>query len=129
MKRPLKKRILNITLSIFTLLDLLTSCAVHTQAKEVPPTQVCFSPHGGATQAIINEIAESESEILVQAYSFTSAPIVDKETVITGSFNFIKAAEVKNAENVLIIKSQEQANLYTDNWMKHEEHSEKYERK
>jgi phosphatidylserine/phosphatidylglycerophosphate/cardiolipin synthase-like enzyme len=31
--------------------------------------------------------------------------IIDRETVITGSFNFTKAAEEKNAENLLIIRS------------------------
>jgi phosphatidylserine/phosphatidylglycerophosphate/cardiolipin synthase-like enzyme len=35
--------------------------------------------------------------------------IIDSETVITGSFNFTKAAEEKNAENLLIIKSNEES--------------------
>ena len=39
------------------------------------PTQVYFSPKGGTTQAIIKEINDAKSEILVQAYSFTSSPI------------------------------------------------------
>jgi phosphatidylserine/phosphatidylglycerophosphate/cardiolipin synthase-like enzyme len=39
------------------------------------PTQVYFSPNGGCTQAIVKEITGAKSEILVQAYSFTSAPI------------------------------------------------------
>jgi phosphatidylserine/phosphatidylglycerophosphate/cardiolipin synthase-like enzyme len=39
------------------------------------PVQVYFSPDGGCTEAIIKEINNSKSEILVQAYSFTSAPI------------------------------------------------------
>jgi len=124
----------------------------------------------------------AKSEILVQAYSFTSAPIakalvdahkrgvkveaildksqrsekytsaaflansriptfidarhaiahnkimiIDQSTVITGSFNFTKAAEEKNAENLLIIKSRELAGIYIDNWKKHREHSERYE--
>jgi phosphatidylserine/phosphatidylglycerophosphate/cardiolipin synthase-like enzyme len=30
--------------------------------------------------------------------------IIDQSTVMTGSFNFTKAAEEKNAENLLIIK-------------------------
>jgi Phosphatidylserine/phosphatidylglycerophosphate/cardiolipin synthases and related enzymes len=131
---------------------------------------------------LLNRIEKAKTEILVQAYSFTSAPIakalvnahkrgihveiildksnkskkysagdftahmgvttyidskhaiahnkiiiIDKETVITGSFNFTKAAEEKNAENLLIIKSKELAKTYIDNWNKHKEHSEKYE--
>ena len=39
------------------------------------PVQVCFSPGGGCTALIVHEIDAAKSEILVQAYSFTSAPI------------------------------------------------------
>ena len=156
--------------------------AINAFAFQVDVTKVCFSPRGGCTEAIVDQINAAKSEILVQAYSFTSAPIakaltnafkrgvkveaildksqrkekytsatfisnagiptfiddkhaiahnkimiIDKETVITGSFNFTKAAEEKNAENVLIIKSKELAKEYMDNWYKHREHSEKYE--
>ena len=38
-------------------------------------TSVYFSPNGGATEAIVKEINSAKSEILVQAYSFTSRPI------------------------------------------------------
>jgi phosphatidylserine/phosphatidylglycerophosphate/cardiolipin synthase-like enzyme len=140
--------------------------------------QVYFSPNGGCTQAIVREINAAKSEILVQAYSFTSAPIaqalvsahkrgvkveaildksqqkekytsatylansrvptyidsahaiahnkiviIDRQTVITGSFNFSKAAEERNAENLLIIRSGELADLYTRNYMHHKSHS------
>jgi phosphatidylserine/phosphatidylglycerophosphate/cardiolipin synthase-like enzyme len=121
---------------------------------------VYFSPHGGAQQAIVSEINAARESVLVQAYSFTSAPIaaaltaarrrgvsveavldksnrtakysaatflhragipvfidakpviahskiiiIDRATVITGSFNFTKAAEETNTENLLIIKN------------------------
>lgn len=147
-------------------------------------TQVYFSPQGGCTEAIVSAITQGKTEILIQAYSFTSAPIakalitahkrgvkievildksnvtgnyssatflsndgipvfidaahaiahnkvivIDKETVITGSFNFTKAAETNNAENLLIIKSKELAKTYLDNWNKHREHSNEYTRK
>jgi phosphatidylserine/phosphatidylglycerophosphate/cardiolipin synthase-like enzyme len=52
--------------------------------------------------------------------------IIDKQTVITGSFNFTRAAEEKNAENLLIIKSKELESYYLDNWQKHRQHSEVY---
>ena len=145
------------------------------------PFQVYFSPNGGCADAIINQIDNAKSEILVQAYSFTSTTIakalleahkrgvkveaildksqksqkysgatflansriptfidsvhaiahnkimiIDGKTVITGSFNFTKAAEMRNAENLLIIKSPELAKLYTENWKHHREHSEPY---
>jgi len=147
------------------------------------PVQVCFSPKGECTSLIVNVIKNAKSEILVQAYSFTSVAIakalvdckkrgirveavldksqrstkytsatflantgiptfidsrhaiahnkvmiIDKESVITGSFNFTKAAEEKKAENLLIIKSKELAGIYLKNWQSHKEHSEKYER-
>ncbi len=143
------------------------------------PVKVFFSPNGGCTEAIIEEITDAKSEILIQAYSFTSAPIakalleahkrgvkveaildksqrtanyssatflansriptfiddahaiahnkviiIDGQTVITGSLNFTKSAEEKNAENLLIIKSEDLAKLYVDNWNTHREHSE-----
>ena len=53
--------------------------------------------------------------------------IIDQETVITGSFNFTRAAEEKNAENLLIMRNRELAKVYIDNWYRHREHSEKYE--
>ena len=52
--------------------------------------------------------------------------IIDGETVITGSFNFTKAAEENNAENLLIIHDKKLADLYTKNWQEHEKHSEDY---
>jgi phosphatidylserine/phosphatidylglycerophosphate/cardiolipin synthase-like enzyme len=143
--------------------------------------EVYFSPDGGCTEAIVNEIRHAKSEIYVQAYSFTSVPIakalvdahkrgikvevildksqkkerytsatflanagiptyidsvhaiahnkimvIDKEFVITGSFNFTKAAEEKNAENLLILKSKELASQYLMNWTKHKNHSDSY---
>lgn len=145
------------------------------------PAQIYFGPRGGCVEAIINELGKAHTEILVQAYSFTSAPIakallaakkrgvdvqvildksqrtqkyssatffknvgipvfidsahaiahnkiiiIDKATVITGSFNFTKAAEEKNAENLLIISSKDMAILYLENWQKHKEHSKMY---
>ena len=53
--------------------------------------------------------------------------VIDKETVIIGSFNFTKAVEEKNAENLLILRSKDLAQEYIENWKKHRGHSEKYE--
>jgi phosphatidylserine/phosphatidylglycerophosphate/cardiolipin synthase-like enzyme len=172
------KRIAPLVLSI----SLLILLSIPVFAFQAEITKVCFSPNGGCTESIVKEITNAKSEILVQAYSFTSAPIakamtdafkrgvkveaildksqrkerytaatflvnagiptfiddkhaiahnkimiIDRETVITGSFNFTKAAEEKNAENLLIIKDKELAKVYIDNWNKHKDHSERYE--
>src|SRR5436309_5138465 len=37
--------------------------------------KVFFSPNGGCTDAVTNELAKARRTVLVQAYSFTSAPI------------------------------------------------------
>lgn len=44
--------------------------------------------------------------------------IVDDQTVITGSFNFTKAAQFRNAENVLVITDENLAARYKKNWLK-----------
>ena len=147
------------------------------------PAQVCFSPNMGCTEAIVRELDGAKSEILVQAYSFTSTPIaeallaahkrgvrvvaildksqraarntsaafladagiptyvdnshaiahnkiiiIDRSIVITGSFNFTKAAEERNAENLLILRSPQLAGIYVENWSNHMQHSEAFRR-
>ncbi len=142
---------------------------------------VYFSPHGGCTEAVVEALSSAKSTVLVQAYSFTSAPIakalvdahrrgvkievildksqrtekyssatfiynngipcfidaqhaiahnkvmnIDARTVITGSFNFTKAAEEKNAENLLVISNPEMAAKYMQNWHTHRQHSGPY---
>ncbi len=52
--------------------------------------------------------------------------IIDGETLITGSFNFTKAAEENNAENLLVIRDKKLAQSYVRNWQEHEKHSEVY---
>ena len=48
--------------------------------------------------------------------------IIDGETIITGSFNFTKAAEDKNAVNLLVIRDKASAEKYTKNWQEHASH-------
>ena len=72
----MKKRIL---LIIFSLILFFFSSPQISHAAEITlnntPAQIYFSPNGGCTEAIVNEISHAKSEIYVQAYSFTSAPI------------------------------------------------------
>ena len=44
-------------------------------AQALPPIEVSFSPKGGCTEAVVKELNAAKSTVLVQAYSFTSAPI------------------------------------------------------
>lgn len=42
--------------------------------------------------------------------------VIDKHKVITGSFNFTRAADTRNAENVLLIDDPDIASRYLVNW-------------
>ena len=42
---------------------------------ENPTISVFFSPNGGCTEVIVDQLNEAKRQVLVQAYSFTSAPI------------------------------------------------------
>ncbi len=147
-----------------------------------PAWEVCFTPGGECTKAIATALENARSSVLVQAYTFTSAPIakalleasrrgvkveaildginrrsarysgadllaragipvridvahaiahnkvivIDGSTVITGSFNFTRAAQEKNAENLLVIHDPALAARYAQNWQVHAAHSEPY---
>src|SRR5215831_9507690 len=56
------------------LLIVLTRVAL---AAECHPARVSvyFSPNGDATEAVVREVNAAKTQVLVQAYSFTSAPI------------------------------------------------------
>ena len=140
-------------------------------ADGVARWQAFFSPKGGCTEAVVSELANAKQTVLVQAYSFTSAPIakalvdahkrgikiqvildksqrtekyssadfvsharidtfidskhaiahnkimiIDSAKAITGSFNFTKAAEESNAENLLVLEDPKLAAEYAANW-------------
>jgi phosphatidylserine/phosphatidylglycerophosphate/cardiolipin synthase-like enzyme len=149
-----------------------------------PTLQVYFSPKGGCTEAVVEELRGAQKTVRVQAYSFTSKDIaaalrdakrrgvdvevvldksnetaqyssatfmanagiptyidaehaiahnkimvIDGATVITGSFNFTKSAESRNAENLLIIKNAPHlVRQYERNYEEHKAHSHPYER-
>ena len=159
-----------------------TLAATVALASAEPSWDVCFTPGGGCTKAIVTALEHAKSSVLVQAYTFTSAPIakalleasrrgvkveaildainrrsarysgadllaragipvridsahaiahnkvmvVDGQTVITGSFNFTRAAQEKNAENVLIVHDPALASRYAENWQVHAAHSQPY---
>ena len=45
--------------------------------------------------------------------------IIDKQKVITGSFNFTTSADIRNTENVIIVNNSELAKKYIQNWSVH----------
>lgn len=167
--------------SILGLLAAFPDLGLGVSPEQMPVPEVYFSPNGGATAAVVREITAAKKTILVQAYSFTSAPIakalveafrkgvqvevvldksnrtanyseadflahakiptridgrhaiahnkviiIDGNVVITGSFNFSKAAEQNNAENLLVLRSATLAGRYTEDFLLHRAHAEPY---
>lgn len=55
--------------------------------------------------------------------------LIDERLVITGSFNFTRAAERDNAENLLVVDDPQLAAEYLENWRLHASHSQKYQGK
>jgi phosphatidylserine/phosphatidylglycerophosphate/cardiolipin synthase-like enzyme len=51
--------------------------------------------------------------------------LIDDDIVITGSYNFTKSAEKRNAENIVIFRSAYAAKRYAENWATHWQHAEK----
>ena len=76
-----------------------------------------FTDHFGIDTYIDDKHAIAHNKVM----------IIDKETVITGSYNFTKAAENSNAENLLIIRSHDVADAYFGNWAEHQKHSVPYQ--
>ena len=60
------------------------------------------------------------------AIAHNKVMVIDDDTVITGSFNFTKAAEQHNAENILVIHDAAMAGRYRANWDAHRRHAEPY---
>ncbi len=58
------------------------------------------------------------------AIAHNKVMVIDGRTVVTGSFNFTKAAETKNAENLNIFDSPVLAHLYQNEWVKHRNHAQ-----
>jgi phosphatidylserine/phosphatidylglycerophosphate/cardiolipin synthase-like enzyme len=60
------------------------------------------------------------------AIAHNKVMVIDGQTVITGSFNFARAAEDNNAENLLVIADADMAARDAQNWQVHRQHSEPY---
>lgn len=60
------------------------------------------------------------------AIAHNKVMIIDSQFILTGSFNFSKAAEEANAENVLIVQDVHLASRVLANWRIHQTHSHPY---
>ena len=158
------------------------SLPANASEQEISPVEVNFSPHQGATRAVVSFILSAKKSIKVAAYSFTSPDIakalvdahkngvevhvvldkssetgryssatflenekvplrinhryaimhskyiiVDDVSVETGSFNYTKAAEKNNAENLIVLRDNPSvATQYNNNWQRLWDESDYY---
>jgi phosphatidylserine/phosphatidylglycerophosphate/cardiolipin synthase-like enzyme len=75
-----------------------------------------FLAHEGVPTYIDSKHAIAHNKIM----------IIDGESVITGSFNFTKAAQENNAENLIVLRDAKLAEEYEQNWQIHLAHSKPY---
>ena len=80
-------------------------------------TSADFVAHAGIPTYIDDQHAIAHNKI----------KIIDRQTLITGSFNFTKAAEEKTAENLLVLKGNRLlVDRYVRNFEEHKGHLEVY---
>lgn len=111
-------------------------------SKDISQALVEAHKRGVRVEALLDESQRtekySEADFLVDmgiptridakhAIAHNKVMVLDGQTVITGSFNFTRAAELNNAENLLVIRSPELAAKYTANWQAHADHCEPYQ--
>jgi len=71
-----KRSILTLAVTIASISFICFSPSAHAdQIRSTGTVDVYFSPNSGATQAVVTELNGARKEILVRAYSFTSALI------------------------------------------------------
>ncbi len=90
---------------------------------------VLDSSQDGERRSCASMLSEAGVPCFIDAQHETAhnkVMVIDGNTVITGSFNFTKAAEEDKAENLLVIHDSDLAAKYTSNWKLHQGHSDPY---
>jgi phospholipase D len=73
----------------------------------------------GAKHSKMRDIRKAGIEVSIDKVSgiaHNKVIIIDKQKVITGSFNFTVGADIRNTENVIIVNDREVAKRYLENW-------------
>ena len=71
-------------------------------------------------EPLLNELKDAGIKIYkakVSGIAHNKIMIIDKQKVITGSFNFTESADKRNAENVLVVVDKRLAKDYLGNWV------------
>jgi phosphatidylserine/phosphatidylglycerophosphate/cardiolipin synthase-like enzyme len=80
------------------------------------------------TYSELGPLEQHGLEVLIDAHhaiAHNKVIIIDRRTLLTGSFNFTRQAEQENAENLLVISSQpEVLDAYVHNFLSHRDHAQ-----
>lgn len=60
---------------------------------------------------------EVDIDHIIPGIAHNKVIIIDNQKVITGSFNFTTSADIRNAENIIIINNKQIAARYLQNWL------------
>lgn len=78
---------------------------------------------------VLNNFAQQNIPIWIDeqpAIAHNKVMVIDQTRTVTGSFNFTRAAQQKNAENVIIINDASVAKKYLQNWQQRQQVSTVY---
>jgi phosphatidylserine/phosphatidylglycerophosphate/cardiolipin synthase-like enzyme len=96
------------------------------QARGVKVQVILDKSQVGDRSGTLNTLVQADIPTFIDAahsIAHKKIIIIDGEIVITGSFNFTRNAEERNAENLLIIPDKALAARYEENWRQHQAHS------
>lgn len=88
----------------------------------------CIFDKSQEYKPIIEELADSGMEVFIDrppGIAHNKVIIIDSEVVLTGSFNFTKAAQHRNVENSILLNSPKIALEYKQKWYERKNLSDK----
>ena len=121
-----------------TTLDQLSLFRLSFTSEPIAEALVRAHGRGVEVQAILDKSQRTQkytaAELLIQdgipvlidashSIAHNKVMIIDNETVIARSFNFTKAVEERNSEDLSMFSSRELSTRSADNWRTHQSHS------
>ena len=108
--------------------DVQAALTKNAQESECGHESVLFSRQASDVLGQLHPANQGVPVVIDANYAIVHNKIlaIDGEVVITGSFNFTKAAQQTNAENLLILRDPALAAQYIQNWDTHRQHGQPY---
>lgn len=97
----------------------ITTALIQAHKRGVSVQVICDKSQIKARHSKIRQLQQAKIPVYidkVSGLSHNKVMIFDDQSAITGSYNWSHAANVRNAENLLLIHSPALANKYNENW-------------